>query len=511
MSVNFSRILSGLAEFEPMHTAVMDADAVYRGVTLMPVLKQAMPGYIYVGKAASFTDSVFADSNACLIVSDPALDLSALHVNAAVFPEQTDVAALFQAVQRIFDSQNRLRDCSADILDALVAGRGIHGVLEVGLRVLGNPLLLSDSSSRLIDVVSEQEITDPAVRDIVVQGFSSQSFMSKFEIQRVLEKLEASSTPILLDSGFSRDTRRLVGKIVFQHKMIATLVMLETGRKFTGDDTDILNMLCEAVTIEMSTNKTYASYTGEIHENMMADLIEGKETPGAMRNKMRSLRWEMNQCFTVMAVLIPKINSAYSYMEYTRMRIKIVVPGSQIIYSEPYMVVLFSPKDAKDAARIRTALRELFAERHLVAGISLPFESVMDLKKHYLQAVRSIELGRMLKTQDALFAYDDFFIYDILSLVENKADLMDYYDHNLFALLQYDKANGTDYYETLYAYLRHGLNKMSTAKDLFIHRNTIDYRVQKISEITNLDLTNGENCFKLFMSFKIADMVKPTH
>ncbi len=509
MPVSLSRILDGLASSEVIHTSIIEVKAVYQGVTYIPHLKEKlMPEYVYIGKASSFSSKALKDTQvACLIVQDQAVRLH-IETNAIVFPEKTDIVQLFNVVQELFVLQDRLRDCSADIFNALVKGGGIQGILDVGLRILRNPLMLSDSSSRFIAVATDKEITDPAVKDILTYGFSSQKYMNEFEVYRIVEKMETHSQPILLDTGFSKDVRRIIGKVTFNNKMIAYLLTLEMGRSFSDDDYAIINMLCEAISLEMSINKAYASYTGEIHEHMMIDLLEEKSTPSDIKNKMRSLQWEVNNEFYVMAVLIPKIDSAYSYMEYTRMRIKNIASGCQIVYYEPYMVILFSPKDQENKLRVQVTLNRLFSERQLVAGVGLPFESIMDLKKHYLQAVRSIELGRLLRRDEQIFEYENYFIYDILSLTENKAALTDFFHHHLIPLMQYDKSKGTDYYHTLHAYLKHALNKTSTANDLSIHRNTIDHRIQKIAEIIHLDLSNGDNCFKLFTAYKIAELMR---
>ncbi|WP_438823690.1 helix-turn-helix domain-containing protein [Bacillus sp. JJ1764] len=75
-------------------------------------------------------------------------------------------------------------------------------------------------------------------------------------------------------------------------------------------------------------------------------------------------------------------------------------------------------------------------------------------------------------------------------------------------LLNYDKENNTDYYETLQAYLLNRQNLNETANQLFIHRNTIKYRLNKINELSKIDLTNGETVFQLAYSYKILHYVR---
>ena len=48
-----------------------------------------------------------------------------------------------------------------------------------------------------------------------------------------------------------------------------------------------------------------------------------------------------------------------------------------------------------------------------------------------------------------------------------------------------------------------GANMEQVAKKLYIHRNTLYHRLKKISEITELDLDNGDDYFKLLLSYKI--------
>ena len=56
------------------------------------------------------------------------------------------------------------------------------------------------------------------------------------------------------------------------------------------------------------------------------------------------------------------------------------------------------------------------------------------------------------------------------------------------ALLDYDRKNGTRMAEPLFHYFLHERRYEQTAKALFVHRNTIQYRIEKIVELTKVDL-----------------------
>ncbi len=78
-------------------------------------------------------------------------------------------------------------------------------------------------------------------------------------------------------------------------------------------------------------------------------------------------------------------------------------------------------------------------------------------------------------------------------------------DPDVSMLLQYDKENNSCYMETLRTYLR-SRNIVTAAGELHIHRNTMNYRIQKIEEITHLNLNEGDDLYKLWFSLLILEM-----
>ena len=58
-------------------------------------------------------------------------------------------------------------------------------------------------------------------------------------------------------------------------------------------------------------------------------------------------------------------------------------------------------------------------------------------------------------------------------------------------------------FNTLRVYTEAGFNKARAAQMLFIHRNTINYRIQQIEQLCGIDLSNENLLFTLQLSFRI--------
>ena len=76
----------------------------------------------------------------------------------------------------------------------------------------------------------------------------------------------------------------------------------------------------------------------------------------------------------------------------------------------------------------------------------------------------------------------------------------------LLFLKQSDKDKGTEYMKTLRIYLDNQCNVMQTSKQLFIHRSTVLYRLDKIKQILGSDLKDPDEILYLMLSFRLLDM-----
>ena len=79
-------------------------------------------------------------------------------------------------------------------------------------------------------------------------------------------------------------------------------------------------------------------------------------------------------------------------------------------------------------------------------------------------------------------------IYKFMFNSGNQTEIMNYCEEKLRKLEEYDHANGTFLQETLVAYYMNGFNISKAAEALFIHRNSLQYRLSKIEDLLNIEL-----------------------
>ena len=81
--------------------------------------------------------------------------------------------------------------------------------------------------------------------------------------------------------------------------------------------------------------------------------------------------------------------------------------------------------------------------------------------------------------------------------------------HPVLASLEaYDAGKNTELYETLKIYTKTGFSKNHTAELMFMHRNTVNYRIQQIENLFSVDFSDPSLLFKLQYSFYIDAFLK---
>lgn len=139
-------------------------------------------------------------------------------------------------------------------------------------------------------------------------------------------------------------------------------------------------------------------------------------------------------------------------------------------------------------------------------GIGKVYE-ILSISKSFNEAQDSFNMGSGFGKEKVLH-YENHMVVNLLRGDISNDKLMDFYNNTIGKLIAYDKENGTNLIETMEAYFRNNGNISEAAKELFVHRNTLIYRIDKIKMILDSDLKDSEELLEIQLGFKIWNMLK---
>ncbi|MBI5030238.1 MAG: helix-turn-helix domain-containing protein [Chloroflexi bacterium] len=172
-------------------------------------------------------------------------------------------------------------------------------------------------------------------------------------------------------------------------------------------------------------------------------------------------------------------------------------------------VVIFArlePRQGVESARqiaesIRRQATNEFASDPIAIGIGRPVDALIGLRDSYREARQALSMARRLAEPNPLY-FGELNVYRLLFQLEYSPELASFCQETIGTLIEYDRAQGTDLVETLSSYFAHKGNLSATAEALFVHRNTLLYRMERIREISGLDLDNPETRLSIQLALR---------
>ena len=148
-----------------------------------------------------------------------------------------------------------------------------------------------------------------------------------------------------------------------------------------------------------------------------------------------------------------------------------------------------------------------YPEPGLYGGIGGPVADLTGWKDSYRQATQALSMAVRLDERTPLY-FGDLSVYRLLLQLEGNPELEAFCQETLGPLLSYE--GGGDLVETLEAFFDRLGNLSQAAEKLFIHRNSLLYRMERIAQLTGLDLDNPDTRLTVHLALKARKILRPT-
>ncbi|MHB1393810.1 MAG: CdaR family transcriptional regulator [Clostridia bacterium] len=138
-------------------------------------------------------------------------------------------------------------------------------------------------------------------------------------------------------------------------------------------------------------------------------------------------------------------------------------------------------------------------------GIGSSCADIRDYYKSYMLSNRVVNIGRKLDPDKLIYSSEDYRIQLLLQSVkeEQKEEYTEYF-YKLFNNKS-DK-HIKELLDTARTYFEKGMNIKATAEAMFVHRNTVLYRINKLKEQYGQDITEPYTCMLLYIGMNLTDL-----
>lgn len=191
-------------------------------------------------------------------------------------------------------------------------------------------------------------------------------------------------------------------------------------------------------------------------------------------------------------------------------------PGAAVAATRSGSVVGLAQFREKDEVSVLSGLLEeaVTEARRFLAGVGMAAGvgrscGLAEAAESYHDAVTALRIGRLLGQAGGVTVIDDLGPYAFLAEVRSSRALLDFYRKTVGRVVDHDLETGGGLARTLQAYFESRGSVETAARALFVHKNSVLYRLRRVEALTGLRLQDARDRFHLELALRVAPLVDP--
>lgn len=390
-------------------------------------------------------------------------------------------------------SAKQLNDAYYKMLLHLTDEMSVKQVVDYLSNLLSSTVVLYTHSGNHIFSSCEDSRSRKSLLRLQFQLSISDTLDNYFERERT-SHTETSDPGVYLDHYAASNSYALSGDLSGPGGPLGTLCLLDVNFDNLDEQTETFKLFCRILSQKLCQSNYQES---ESMERM--DINSGAKW-------FRKIKGDTFQNFYIAVI------SAKDISDWQTKLFKAELERNhhlfRMVIQEEFIIVLLNIRDNDEATIMRTTMEQFAQIQQVSIGLSYRFQGTEKIHDSFLQAVDVLNIAHHLKLSDHLFRFEQFAVDILLFDLMRTSSLDCYRNEALDTLCIYDKQNSTQYYGTLKCYISCGSSKQKASQALYIHRNTLSYRLERIGELLNVDLSDTDVQTRLYLDIKVREMLE---
>ena len=474
-----------LAPFQPTQTKNTRFE---QGEKLLLLTEEAadLPNTVYVtdGGAGTLTFryALIVSAGPCGVAADNLIEL-----------EQRDLAQVFNALAT---AKSKLDGLNA----ALALCDSDQEIVDRASILMGIPMFYLDESYRILAITKSLDFSgDEEWIHMSEKGYLSPKNARRMKESGDLDMLAPARAPMVYRSNIY-PFPSIICNVWINGVFVTRLNVLCVD----GNTSPPMIRACELVTAHLTRileRSDRLSDRGPL-QTMLADLLHGVQlSEELIEYRLQAVPYLSGSLMQVFFADVRAKNDLQLASYYASL-LKRLYPEESfvpLVWQEQLILLAYAPDEAGFNSLI-VKLSHFFVSHHLRCGVSNHFRAMGDLRGYYEQAEAALKSA----AEEGLSFYRDIMLEQMLAHIpEEQVQFL--ISPDIARLQEAEGQYSFSLVDTLRAYLECNCNLIRTAEHLFLHKNTLLYRLNHIKSIIRCDLNDADERLLLMLSFKLLE------
>lgn len=260
------------------------------------------------------------------------------------------------------------------------------------------------------------------------------------------------------------------------------------------------SILFSRITKENDVIKHAMHYGINLESNCIVGILDIDNFSGYLKEKNIS---DEKKIIEIKNNLLRSVSNSFSFFS---VQVICMIKSDSVIF-----LVNYTPYVKNCLENTINSVRKTIANRFpglkVSAGIGNSYGNINEIRKSYRQAEQALKVSRCEYGGNHTCIYNNLGIYLLFLRIDDAKFLEEYYYDLFMPIIEYDKSTNSKLMETFQAFLNENCNMDNASKKLFIHKNTLKYRLQKVENLLTFDLNNMQEILKYDIGFKIGKFI----
>lgn len=402
-----------------------------------------------------------------------------------------EITRVFELVQSIFDAHE---DWISSIQEA-AERQDYQKAMDIAYKLFKNPMVLFDANNKVLGRTSVygEHALDSEWAYLSRYGYSSVNAVNMMRYHSGNSEFYSHNK---VNYQFSQNHMITIGGITFclyfNHMICGRINLIAKERRLNQGDAQLLQKLIEVLQPAMGQSlvKDPLTSTSSVFLNVM---IEKPYDPMKLEMQMKYMGWKEQDTFYVTLIRFTKEEKQQEVLERQEnslMQLLIQNLTDASIYTWKGDLVILSVKNLAQEYNSQMLLRNLVVHNPVRIGFSLPDQNgICEISRFYRQAVYALERGAAQEKPKSFQYFETYAVEYLLTARVSAEDKMVACMPSVLRLWK-KKQHGDEMFRTMLCFLDHERSIAQTSAELYLHRNTMVYRMKKIQESMNIDLND---------------------
>ena len=303
--------------------------------------------------------------------------------------------------------------------------------------------------------------------------------------------------------------RTLYSTIKVEGEIVGFFSCIEIDTPFTPGMMDVCETLTELMSIVLSRQANMpASRQKSLDNDLFLGIMDGSIVdPELTKTAFARAGISQGDYFVVYIITdVDTSENAFLLPRIMELLMSNLESGFTVADGSDIILVVNAKLDDELREKLVRLIGFYLGEFDVTIGFSLGFSDPLALPMYYSQAVAATRLGKLTDNVSKVFGYGEVVGYDVLEKYGGREQRLAICHSAIFTLLEHDRDKKMNLLPTLKVFVECLGDTAQAAERLFLHRNSLYYRLKQITALTGIDLSDERVRSHIMLSIRILEV-----